>query len=128
MIDDTEDKGKAIAVEPDDSGGDGDEGEEEEDMPPDLADLSPAEQQAAIKKRACSKMFFGSVLVCLFSDPMCDLLGTMGDKAGIPAFYVSFLIAPLASNASELTAAMKMAAKKTQGSMKESLSTLCGAA
>merc|ERR1719198_1767938 len=108
--------------------GDDDDDDEEEDMPPDLADLSPAEQQAAIKKRACSKMFFGSVLVCLFSDPMCDLLGTMGDKAGVPAFYVSFLIAPLASNASELTAAMKLAAKKTQSSMKESLSTLCGAA
>merc|ERR1719261_2023015 len=108
MIDDTEDKGKAIAVEPDDSGGDGDEGEEEEDMPPDLADLSPAEQQAAIKKRACTKLFLGSVLVLLFSDPMCDLLGTMGDKLasemGIPnpSFYISFLIAPLASNASEL--------------------------
>lgn len=108
--------------------GPGQDDEEEEDMPPDLADLSPAEQQAAIKKRACSKMFFGSVLVLFFSDPMCDLLGTMGDKAGIPKFYVSFLIAPLASNASELVSAMKLAAKKTQNSMKESLSTLCGAA
>merc|ERR1719456_828816 len=57
----------------DDAGGDGGDDEEEEDMPPDLADLSPAEQQAAIKKRACSAMFFGSVIVCLFSDPMCDL-------------------------------------------------------
>jgi Ca2+/Na+ antiporter len=111
-----------------DDAGDGDDGEEEEDIPPDLADLSPAEQQNAIKKRACQKMLVGTVLVCAFSDPMCDLLGTMGDKAHIPAFYVSFLIAPLASNASELVSAMKLAAKKTQSSMKESLSTLCGAA
>lgn len=102
--------------------------EEEEDMPPDLADLSPAEQQTAIKKRACKDMFFGSALVLLFSDPMVDLLGTMGEKADIPAFYISFLIAPLASNASELVSAMKLASKKTQSSMKESLSTLCGAA
>merc|ERR1711988_1712883 len=115
-------------VEAAEGGDGGEEDEEEEDMPQDLADLSPAEQQAAIKKRACSKMFFGSAIVLFFSDPMCDLLGTMGDKAGIPAFYISFLIAPLASNASELVSAMKLAAKKTQGSMKESLSTLCGAA
>merc|ERR1719199_2439659 len=97
-------------------------------MPPDLADLSPAEQQAAIKRRAVYQMFVGSVLVLLFSDPMCDLLGTMGAKADVPSFYISFLIAPLASNASELVSAMKLARKKTLGSMKESLSTLCGAA
>lgn len=111
-----------------DADGDGDDDDEEEDMPPDLADLSPAEQQAAIKKRACYGMFFGSVLVLLFSDPMCDLLGVMGTKAEIPPFYISFLIAPLASNASELVSAMKLAKKKTRDSMKESLSTLCGAA
>jgi len=121
---DDDDKGPTAADGDDDDG----DGEEEEDMPPDLADLSPAEQQLAIKKRACSKMFFGTIVVCLFSDPMCDLLGTMGAKADIPAFYISFLIAPLASNASELVSAMKLASKKTQSSMKESLSTLCGAA
>lgn len=123
-----ETEGPSVLAPAEDGGDDDDEGEEEEDMPPDLADLSPAEQQAAIKKRACSAMFFGSVLVCLFSDPMCDLLGVMGDKAHIPAFYISFLIAPLASNASELVSAKKLAEKKTQSSMKESLSTLCGAA
>jgi len=128
--DEDDGKGAKVFVPGDDDGGDddGDEGEEEEDIPPDLADLSPAEQQAAIKKRACSKMFLGSALVLAFSDPMCDLLGVMGEKADIPAFYVSFLIAPLASNASELVSAMKLAQKKTQNSMKESLSTLCGAA
>lgn len=110
-------------------GGGGEEGdEEEEDMPPDLADLDPKEQQKAIKQRACWKMFIGSVIVLLFSDPMCDLLGTMGDKADIPPFYISFLIAPLASNASELVSAMTLAAKKTEKSMRQSLSTLCGAA
>lgn len=105
-----------------------DEDEEQEDMPPDLADLSPEEQQSAIKRRACYKMFVGTALVLLFSDPMVDLLATMADKRDIPAFYVSFLIAPLASNASELVSAMKLAKKKTRESMKESLSTLCGAA
>jgi Ca2+/Na+ antiporter len=104
------------------------EGDEIEDLAPDLKPLGPEEQQRVIKQRAAAKMFFGSVLVCLFSDPMVDVLGALGDKAGVPTFYVSFLFAPLASNASELVAAMKLAQKRTQMSMKESLSTLCGAA
>merc|ERR1712217_832841 len=78
--------------------GDDDEGPEEEDMPEDLAGLSPEEQQRRIKKRAFSNMAIGTALVLLFSDPMCDLLGVIGDKLGVPKFYVSFVLAPLASN------------------------------
>jgi len=106
---------------------DDDEGAEEEELPEDLADLDPAEQQKRIKIRAFQGMFFGTFLVLLFSDPMCDMLGLIGDKSGVPKFYVSFVLAPLASNASELVAAMKLAAKKTQGSMVNSLSSLEGA-
>merc|ERR1712029_453665 len=90
-----------------------DEGAEEEELPEDLADLDPAEQQKRIKVRAFQGMFFGTFLVLLFSDPMCDMLGLIGDKSGVPKFYVSFVLAPLASNASELVAAMKLASKKT---------------
>merc|ERR1712087_399715 len=86
------------------------------------------EQQARIKKRAFSNMALGTALVLLFSDPMCDLLGVIGDKVGVPKFYVSFVLAPLASNASELVAAMKLASKKTMSSMVNSLSSLEGAA
>jgi len=106
---------------------DDDEGDEEEELPEDLADLDPAEQQKRIKARAFQGMFLGTFLVLLFSDPMCDMLGLIGDKSGVPKFYVSFVLAPLASNASELVAAMKLAAKKTQGSMVNSLSSLEGA-
>merc|ERR1712151_512283 len=73
-------------------------------------------------------MAIGTTLVLIFSDPMCDLLGVIGDKLGVPKFYVSFVLAPLASNASELVAAMKMAQKKTGTSMVNSLSSLLGAA
>jgi len=124
-----EDKDQVQQQDDEDEDEEGDEdGDEIEDLAPDLKPLGPEEQQRAIKHRAAAKMFFGSVLVCLFSDPMVDVLGAMGDKAHIPKFYVSFLFAPLASNASELVAAMKLAQKRTQSTMKESLSTLCGAA
>merc|ERR1719428_407965 len=73
-------------------------------------------------------MFFGTILVLMFSDPMTDMLGLIGDKLNVSKFYVSFLLAPLASNASELVSAMKLASKKTGKSMVQSISTLLGAA
>jgi len=110
------------------SGG-GDEGDDgDEDMPADLADLPPKEQQKRIKKRAFVKMTIGTVLVLLFSDPMCDCLGLIGTKLGIKPFFVSFVLAPLASNASELVSAMRMAQKRTVKSMVNALSSLEGAA
>jgi len=105
-----------------------DEDQEDEDMPEDLADLSPEEQQKRIKQRAFSMMGLGTLLVVVFSDPAVDLLSRMGAILNVSSFYVSFLLAPMASNASELVAAANYAAKKTMKSMTTSLSTLEGAA
>lgn len=107
---------------------DEEEEQEDEDIPEDLADLSPEEQQKRIKQRAFSMMGLGTLLVVVFSDPMVDLLGAMGKQLGIGAFYIAFVLAPMASNASELVAASNYAAKKTMKSMTTSLSTLEGAA
>lgn len=105
-----------------------DEEEEDEEIPEDLAHLSIQEQQRKIKIRAAYQMFIGTALVLLFSDPMVDVLSEVGTRTGIPAFYVSFIIAPLASNASELIASYNYAAKKTSKTMSISISALLGAA
>merc|ERR1719197_1890118 len=47
---------------------------------------------------------------------------------GVPSFYVAFVLAPFASNASELLSAYNYAIKKTSSSITTSLSTLIGAA
>lgn len=47
------------------------------------------------------------------SDPMVDVMGAVGDRTGISSFYISFVLAPLASNASELIAAFNYSLKKT---------------
>jgi len=109
-------------------GGDGDDDEEEDEMPDEFKDLTPAEQQKAIIKSAFQQMMIGTALVLVFSDPMVDILAQIGVNTGIPAFYVSFILAPLASNASELSASMKLASKKTATSITQSLQTLEGAA
>jgi len=105
-----------------------DDEDEEEDMPEDLAGLPAEEQQRRIQKRAFTSMGLGTLLVLVFSDPMVELLTEMGVRLEINAFYVSFVLAPLASNASELVAAYTLAKKKTVKSMTSSLLSLVGAA
>ena len=107
---------------------DDEEEEEEEEMPEDLADLPPDEQRRKIWLRALYGMGVGTLLVLLFSDPMVDCLSELGKRAGIPAFYVSFVLAPLASNASELIASMNYAKKKTTKTITIAFSSLEGAA
>lgn len=106
---------------------DEDEGEAE-DIPEDLADLPPDVQQRKILQRSFTLMGLGTGLVLVFSDPMVDVLSEIGVRTDVPAFYISFVLAPLASNASELVAAYSYAQKRTQKAMTISLSTLEGAA
>jgi Ca2+-binding EF-hand superfamily protein len=105
-----------------------DEDEEEEAIPEDLADLSPSQQLRRVLFRSIWMMGVGTLLVLIFSDPMVDCLSAWGKRTGIPAFYISFVLAPLASNASELLSAYTYAAKKSQKSITTALSTLIGAA
>jgi Ca2+/Na+ antiporter len=109
---------------------DGDDGDddEEEDIPDDLKGLSPEEMQHQIKIRSFLMMAWGTFVVLFFSDPMVDVLSEVGTRTGIPAFYVAFIAAPLASNASELIASYNYAQKKTATTISIALSTLEGAA
>jgi len=107
---------------------DDDEDEEEEDMPEDLEHLDPDEQQRRILLRSAGKMGLGSVILLVFSDPMVDVMSEMGDRLGISAFYVAFVVAPMVSNAAEMIAAYNYARKRTVKSISTALSTLEGAA
>lgn len=100
----------------------------EEEIPEDLADLSYEDQQKAIKLRATWMMALGTITVVLVSDPFVDVLTNWGDRFGINPFYISFVVAPFASNASELLSAYTYAKKKTKKAITTSLSTLIGAA
>lgn len=101
---------------------------EEEDIPDDLTALPPDQQQAAIKKRAFTILAIGTTLVVLFSDPMVDVMQEIAVRANLSPFYVSFILAPLASNASEVISSQYYASKKTSKTITVSLSALEGAA
>jgi len=104
------------------------EEDEEEEIPEDFTSLSPEAQQTAIKKRAFTMLAIGTSIVIYFSDPMVDVMQEIAVRANLPPFYVSFVLAPLASNASEVVASMYYAAKKTRKTMTVSMSALEGAA
>jgi hypothetical protein len=59
---------------------------------------------------------------------MVDVLQEIAVRVHVSAFYVSFVIAPLASNASEVLASTYYAGKKTTKTITVSFATLLGAA
>eukprot|EP00539_Tryblionella_compressa_P021972 CAMPEP_0178891708 /NCGR_PEP_ID=MMETSP0747-20121128/19090_1 /TAXON_ID=913974 /ORGANISM="Nitzschia punctata, Strain CCMP561" /LENGTH=182 /DNA_ID=CAMNT_0020561585 /DNA_START=9 /DNA_END=556 /DNA_ORIENTATION=- len=87
-----------------------------------LFDSSDDEEQEEIPEE------FTQSWSSISSDPMVDVMQEIAVRAGISPFYVSFVLAPLASNASEVVASMFYAAKKTRKTMTVSLSALEGAA
>jgi len=115
----------AREVEPEPEDGDTDS---EPEIPEDIRDLSPAEQRQRVLRRSFWQMGLGTVIVLLISDPMVDVLDTLGGRTGIPAFYVAFLLAPVASNASEMIASYRYAQKKTQKTITIAFAQLLGAA
>ena len=119
---------KGEADEEEDDEDDEDDEEEDVEIPDDLQELDWQEQQRHVKMRAAKMMGIGTALILVFSDPMVDVMSNMGERLGIPPFYVAFVLAPLASNASEFIASYNYAAKKTQKTITVSLAALEGAA
>ena len=111
------------------AGGGGDEEEEEEEeMPEEYRSLTPEQQQSHIKKHASFMMGMGTLLILVFSDPMVDVMSNVGARINVKPFYVAFVLAPLASNASEFIASYSYAKKKTKKTITVALSSLVGAA
>lgn len=106
--------------------GDGDEDEEE--VPSDLQGLTPEQQQRAVIWRSAWMCSTGTGIIILFSDAIVDVLDEFGTRAGIPAFYVAFVLAPLVTNGSELLASYTFAAKKTSPSICNAFEQLLGGA
>ena len=117
-------KGELLSIEAE---GD-DSGEEEEEVPTDLANLSPKQQQRRIILRSFSMMLAGTAIVILFSDPVVDLLDNLAVRVHVNSFYISFILAPLISNASEVIASYAYAKRKTIRASTISVSTLQGSA
>jgi Ca2+/Na+ antiporter len=72
-------------------------------------------------------MVGGTVIVAIFSDPMVEVISVLGNLWGIPVFYISFVLTPFCSNASELVASLAFASKKRIANTSMTYSQLYGA-
>jgi Ca2+/H+ antiporter len=90
--------GGSGAAEGDEDDDDEDEDEEEEDV-----GLTPTQ----IKVRGFGTLALGVVLVTFFSDPMVGVLTELGNRLDVSPFYISFIITPIVSNASELISSIQ---------------------
>lgn len=109
-----------------------DDDDSEEDEVPDeyAADKfkSIDEQQRVVRTAALKLCGAGTAIVLAFSDPITDVLNAVGDRIGVNAFYVGFVVAPFITNGSEVLASYTFALKKTQKSMVVANEQLLGAA
>jgi Ca2+/Na+ antiporter len=104
--------------------GEKEDAQEEEDEEEEFWELTDTQ----IKLKACFLLLVGTAVCTIFSDPMVDVISSVGTKMNISPFYISFVITPLASNASEVIAGLMFAKKKTTESITLTLATLHGAA
>uniref|UniRef100_A0A7S4JKE2 Sodium/calcium exchanger membrane region domain-containing protein n=1 Tax=Paramoeba aestuarina TaxID=180227 RepID=A0A7S4JKE2_9EUKA len=97
-------------------------GDEEEEG----GDGSESPKDIAI--RSAVLLLIGTGLVVVFSDPMVDVIGDFGNSIHISPFYVSFVVTPLCSNASELISSLIFASRKRRKNSSLTYSALYGAA
>jgi Ca2+/Na+ antiporter len=80
-----------------------------------------------ILRKATIMLTVGILLVTVLSDPMVGTITRFGDTVGIGSFYLSFVLTPLCSNASELISSLMFAAKKRRRNASLTYSQIYGA-
>jgi len=110
-----------------------DDGSDDEEDP-DVQGKEVEEEVKDVKtkiKIICEAIFWlvlGTAIVTIFSDPMVDVITDFGKKLNIGAFFLSFLITPFCSNASELISSLIFASKMRKQNSSLTYSALYGAA
>jgi len=97
------------------------DGDEEEEQYYELTDNQ-------LKFWAFLQLGIGTLLCCIFSDPMVSVIGNFSNTLGISSFFVSFMVTPIASNAAEIYSSLIFASKKTSEGISMGFSALYGAA
>lgn len=102
-----------------DEGEDDEEEEEEEDM--------ASWPKSKIARIALIKLMLGTLVCAVFADPMVEAVVGFSKATGIPKFFISFVVTPLASNASELVSSLQFAKKRRQENISLTFSQVYGA-
>jgi len=90
-------------------------------------DFGPSKRRR-ITIRAIGYLVVGAFLVTVFSDPMVDVITRFGNKIQINLFFISFILTPFCSNASELISSLIFASKQKKENSSLTFSALYGSA
>ncbi|XP_022780861.1 sodium/calcium exchanger NCL1-like isoform X2 [Stylophora pistillata] len=103
-------------------------------MPKDDKEEEEEEEESTtyLAIKCVSLLVIGVGLVTVFADPMCDVLDSLTNKYNksfipVSSFYVSFVVTPLCSNASELVSSLIFASKKKKENVSMTFAQLYGA-
>ncbi|GLT76338.1 hypothetical protein SLA2020_480070 [Shorea laevis] len=76
--------------------------------------------------KAVLMLLLGTLIAAAFADPLVDAVDDFSDATGIPTFFISFIVLPLATNASESVTAIIFASRKKQKTASLTFSELYG--
>lgn len=92
-----------------------------------LAEEAVREGKAHIVLKAVALLAAGTLLCSFTADPMVEAVSSFAAASGIPAFYISFVVTPMASNASELVSSLYFARKKRKTNISLTFAQVYGA-
>ncbi|KAM3696991.1 hypothetical protein ACB098_06G080000 [Castanea mollissima] len=78
--------------------------------------------------KAVLLLLLGTIIAAAFADPLVDAVDNFSDATNIPAFFISFIALPLATNSSEAVTAIIFASRDKRTTASLTFSELYGAA
>ena len=78
-----------------------------------------------ISIKAVLLLILGTLIAAAFADPLVDAVDNFSDASGIPTFFVSFIVLPLATNSSEAVTAIIFASRNKRRTASLTFSEVC---
>nr|POF08463.1 vacuolar calcium ion transporter [Quercus suber] len=75
--------------------------------------------------KAVLLLLLGTIIAAAFADPLVDAVDNFSDATGIPAFFISFIALPLATNSSEAVSAIIFASRDKRKTASLTFSEVC---
>ena len=100
----------------------------------DLLDVGNHSEEAVVEGVENSKwttikavllLLLGTIIAAAFADPLVDAVDNFSDATGIPAFFISFIALPLATNSSEAVTAIIFASRDKRTTASLTFSEVC---
>ena len=75
--------------------------------------------------KALLLLLLGTIIAVCFADPLVDAVDNFSDATSIPAFFISFIVLPLATNSSEAVSAIIFSSRSKRTTASLTFSEVC---